>query len=258
MFEYIVYSSMLIFLYMTAFFLSAVKLKDNSIVDIGWGIGFILISMLNLFLSENISAGQVTVAVLIAIWGLRLAVHIFIRNRGKGEDFRYAKWRKDWGRTFYIRSYLQVFILQGIIMLFIAYPVMLINAFPKQGFNTFLLAGVLIWLTGFFFEAVGDYQLFHFQKNIKKKPGEFIATGLWKYTRHPNYFGEAVLWWGIFIIVLPATYGWTALISPMLINYLLLKVSGVALLEKKYIDNRDYQVYAERTSMFFPWFPKAQ
>ena len=256
MFEHILYSSLLVFIYMTTFFFTAIILRDNSIVDIGWGIGFILIAVLNLLLSESRTAVQITAVVLITIWGLRLAVHIFIRNLGKGEDFRYAKWRKDWGSSFYLRSFLQVFMLQGIIMLFISYPVILLNSYPVHGFGIFTIAGIVLWSLGFIFEAVGDYQLLKFTKNIKKRPGEFITTGLWKYTRHPNYFGEALLWWGIFLIAVPVLYGWTAVFSPLLINFLLLKVSGVPMLEKKYADNPDYQEYAKRTNMFFPRFPK--
>ena len=168
MFEHILYSSLLVFVYMTVFFFNAIKLKDNSIVDIGWGFGFILIAVLNLLLSESRTAGQITAVILITIWGLRLAVHIFIRNLGKGEDFRYAKWRKDWGSSFYLRSFLQVFMLQGIIMLFIAYPVILINAFPESVMSVQSVIGIIIWTAGILFESVGDYQLLKFTKNIKK------------------------------------------------------------------------------------------
>jgi steroid 5-alpha reductase family enzyme len=194
---------------------------------------------------------------MVILWGLRLAIYIFIRNRGKKEDFRYAKWRKDWGKSWILRSYLQVFILQGFFMLSIAYPLFLYDSNQVKALNCLDLIGMLAWLLGFFFEAVGDHQLSRFKQDPANK-GQIMDQGLWRYTRHPNYFGEALMWWGIFVLTLNTSLGWAAIFSPVIITTLLLRVSGVPLLEKKYADNPQYRDYVRRTSSFLPWFPKKQ
>jgi steroid 5-alpha reductase family enzyme len=255
MLSFLVAAAGAVFVYMTAVFLIAILAKDNSIVDVGWGPGFILVAVVTFFLRPGFEARHVLITVLVLIWGLRLATHIFLRNWGRGEDFRYAKWRKDWGRWFIPRSFFQVFMLQGIFMLLISSPTILVNRSRERGLTMLDALGGLVWLTGFLFEAVGDYQL----KRFKQKPesrGKIMAAGLWKYTRHPNYFGEAVLWWGIWLVALSVDSGWAAIISPLTISFLLLKVSGVAMLEKKYAGNEEFAAYARRTSPFFPWFPK--
>lgn len=255
MLSFLVAAAGAVFVYMTVVFLIAILAKDNSIVDVGWGPGFILVAVVTFFLRPGSEARHVLITLLVLIWGLRLATHIFLRNRGRGEDFRYAKWRKDWGRWFIPRSFFQVFMLQGIFMLLISSPTILVNRSRERGLTMLDALGGLVWLTGFLFEAVGDYQL----KRFKQKPesrGKIMAAGLWKYTRHPNYFGEAVLWWGIWLVALSVDSGWAAIISPLTISFLLLKVSGVAMLEKKYAGNEEFAAYARRTSPFFPWFPK--
>jgi steroid 5-alpha reductase family enzyme len=255
MLSFLVAAAGAVFVYMTVVFLIAILAKDNSIVDVGWGPGFILVAVVTFFLRPGFEARHVLITVLVLIWGLRLATHIFLRNWGRGEDFRYAKWRKDWGRWFIPRSFFQVFMLQGVFMLLISSPIILVNRSRESGLTMLDALGGLVWLTGFLFEAVGDYQL----KRFKQKPesrGKIMTAGLWKYTRHPNYFGEAVLWWGIWLVALSVDSGWAAIISPLTISFLLLKVSGVAMLEKKYAGNEEFAAYARRTSPFFPWFPK--
>lgn len=255
MLNFMLYSALAIFIYMTIIFIVALIRKDNSVADIAWGIGFILVAVLTLFLEKGFTARQILVTALVSIWGARLAIHIFVRNRGRGEDFRYTQWRKEWGKWFVLRSYLQVFILQGLFLLIIAYPIMLVNRSQETGISFFDIIGALIWAVGFVFETVGDFQLLRFKRNPENK-GKIMNRRLWKYTRHPNYFGESVMWWGIFLIALPVKNGWTALVSPVLITFLLLRVSGVILLEKKYRGNKDYEEYARTTSAFLPWFPK--
>jgi steroid 5-alpha reductase family enzyme len=240
---------------MSLIFMLAWIKKDNSIVDIAWGIGFIFVAILTFFLVTEFAVRHILVTALIFLWGSRLATHIAIRNKGKGEDFRYAKWRKDWGKWFFIRSFFQIYMLQGLLLLIIAYPVMLINHSEDPGITFFDILGLIIWLTGFFFEAVGDYQLLKFKRKAENK-GKIIAQGLWRYTRHPNYFGETAMWWGIFLMALSLKNGWTAIVSPLTITFLLLKVSGISMLEKKYVGNKQFEEYAKRTSAFFPWFPK--
>lgn len=241
--------------YMTALYLIALVRKDNSLADIGWGLGFILVGGLSFFSQPSPPPRGILVCGLVLAWGLRLAFHIFVRNRNRSEDFRYAKWRRDWGRLFALRSYLQVFLLQGLILLVVSYPLMLVNRTPGRSLGALDFVGAAVWALGFIFETVGDAQLLRFKRAPENK-GKIIMTGLWRITRHPNYFGEATMWWGIFLIALGAADGWTAVISPLLITFLLLRVSGVRMLEKKYEGNPEFKAYARRTSAFLPWFPK--
>jgi steroid 5-alpha reductase family enzyme len=242
-----------IWLYMTIVFVIALIKKDNSIVDIFWGLGFVLIAILTM--QRGVPGLRGLIYLLVCLWGLRLAVHIFIRNQGRGEDFRYARWRKNWGKWFIPRSYLQIFMLQGLMMLIIAYPIVVVAAAPIEPVGIVALFGILIWIIGFYFEALGDYQLMRFKKNSENK-GKIIRSGLWRYTRHPNYFGEVVMWWGVFLLALPVQYGWTTIISPIVITFLLLKISGVPMLEKKYEGSVQFEIYKQQTNQFFPWFPK--
>ena len=253
--EFLFYSAAFVFLYMTGVFCLALIKKDNSIVDVAWGLGFIGVTLLTFFLKEGWTTRQLIVSVMIFSWGTRLALHIAIRKRGKGEDFRYAKWRQDWGRWFVLRSYFQIYMLQGVFLLIIALPILLINLSQKEDLTVVDLLGIGVWCIGFFFEAAGDYELQQFKKRPENK-GRIITTGLWKYTRHPNYFGEVVMWWGIFLIALSVQNGWIAVLSPLTISFLLLRVSGVTMLEKKYQGNSEFEAYAKRTNAFFPWFPK--
>lgn len=245
-----------ILLYISVFYLIARKLKDNSIADIAWGLGFIFIAILNLILAQQIYLRQVIITGMVFIWGIRLALHIYLRSRGKSEDFRYAEMRKRWGKQASLKSFTHVFMFQGLILLMIAYPIILVNAYAKPGFTIFNLIGILIWTVGFIFEVVADVQLQDFISKEKMPANPIMDRGLWKYSRHPNYFGEALVWWGIFIIVLSIPNGWLAIFSPVVITFFLLKVSGIPLLEKKYQNNVAYQEYARRTSIFIPWFPK--
>jgi steroid 5-alpha reductase family enzyme len=254
--NFILFSAMTVFLYMSIIFILAWIKKDNSIVDTAWGIGFVLVAVFSFFFESGFAARHILVVVLIFLWGTRLAAHIAIRNKGKGEDFRYAKWRRDWGKWFVVRSFFQIYMLQGLLLLIIAYPVILINHSKETGITTLDIAGVIAWLIGFFFESLGDYQLSKFKKKAENK-GKIMTQGLWRYTRHPNYFGETALWWGIFLIALSAKNGWTAIISPIVISFLLLKVSGITMLEKKYMGNKEFEEYAKKTSAFFPWLPKS-
>lgn len=253
--QLIAYAALAVLAYMIVFFIAALIKKDNSIVDIGWGAGFILVAVLTFFLQSEWMLRHVLVSGLVIIWGARLAVHIGKRNWGRGEDKRYAKWRREWGNWFILRSFFQIFLLQGILLVVIAYPVILVNHSGRSGLTWLDAVGALLWVIGFLFETVGDYQLTRFKADPENK-GQIMQSGLWTYTRHPNYFGESVMWWGIFIIALNVGYGWTAVVSPAVITLLLLKVSGVSLLEKHYSDNPKYRDYARRTNAFIPWFPK--
>lgn len=249
-------AALLTLCYMSFMFILALIKKDNSIVDVAWGLGFILLAWYTLIVTGSYELRQIIVTALVTIWGLRLAIRIYLRNRGKGEDFRYKKWREDWGRYWVIRSYLQVFLLQGVFMLLIASAFIIINGTAEGGFSIFDAIGLAVWLTGFSFEAIADYQLDKFLAE-KKNRGKILGSGLWQYSRHPNYFGEVVQWWGIFIIAISVSNGWFGIISPLVITFLIIKVSGIPILEKSMADNPSFKDYKAKTSIFFPLPPKS-
>jgi steroid 5-alpha reductase family enzyme len=248
-------AALVIFLYMSAVFLIALARKNNGVVDIAWGMGFILVGAV-IFLNFGQGRARQWLALgLVMVWGGRLALHLFVRNRGREEDFRYAAWRRAWGKFFVIRSFFQIFMLQGLLMLLVLAPVLLILGREQPALTPLDGLGILVWLTGFLFEVVGDRQLAAFIKDPAHR-GQLMTGGLWSFTRHPNYFGEAALWWGMGILALSAPRGWLGLVGPMVITILLLFVSGVPLLEKKYAGRPDWEEYKRRTAKFFPWFPK--
>ncbi len=250
-----------LFVYMSFAFALAVYMKDNGVADIAYGCAFILLSWVT-YTGESHPLAGLIATILATVWGLRLATRIYFKNRYKPEDFRYKKWREEWGKSFLVRSYFQVFMLQGIIIFIIALPVMLLNVYTLPVALTWVsLLGVLVWLKGFFFEAVGDYQLDRFLKDSANK-GHIMQKGLWHFTRHPNYFGESLMWWGIGLLAygeLALVWGYTvalvAFVSPVLITFLLLRVSGVPLLEEHF-SGPEWEAYKARTSVFIPWFPK--
>ncbi len=246
---------LLILGYASIWFVVALILKRNDVADIAWGLGFITVSSY-LFMTQPASSVAYLIYGLVSVWGIRLAMHIGLRSKGKAEDFRYRQWREEWGKWFVIRSYLQVYVLQGFFMLIISVPIIIAGVKASNKVNLLTGVGFMMWLIGFAFEAIGDYQLSVFIKN-KTNKGDVIQTGLWKYSRHPNYFGEVLLWWGIFIITLPIPNSFWGIISPITITFLLLYVSGIPMLEAKYKNNPQFQDYKKRTSAFFPLPPKA-
>lgn len=264
--ESFVWVSLAVLLYMTAWFVIGLVLKRNDVADVAWGLGFIMCALVVLlgYGIDGFDRG-VLATLLVLVWGSRLSYHIFKRNIRKPEDARYAAWREEWGRWFVIRSYLQVFLLQGVLMVLIAAPFIFINTFRGGDLTFFDVFGVLVWLTGFYFESRGDAQLKAFIGNPENK-GKILNTGLWKYTRHPNYFGEVMQWWGIWIIALSVPvlinaalpYALLSVIGPLTISFLILKVSGVPMLEKNMAKNPLFDDYRKTTSVFFPWFPKAK
>jgi len=240
--------------YVSLWFFIACYKKRNDVADIAWGIGYIFIC-LYLFIKTDRWPVLLLLYSLVFVWGLRLSVHIYNRNKNKKEDFRYQAWRQEWGKNFFWRSYLQVFILQGFILLIIISPVIHAAASSPMNWNVFTWVGLCCWLIGFYFQATADQQLSVFMRQ-RKKQGEIMQTGLWKYSRHPNYFGEILMWWGVFIITLPLADSVYFIISPVSITLLLVFVSGIPLLEKKYTGNAAFESYKKRTSRLIPMPPR--
>ena len=242
---------------MFCLWLVSLPLRDASIADIFWGPGFVLMAWMTFFQAEGFLFRKLLIGVLVSVWGFRLAAYIAWRKRGEGEDRRYRAWRAKHGNAFWWVSLFTVFGTQGLLLWVISLVVQVGQISPVPGMFVWTdVAGILVWAVGFAFEAVGDFQLQRF-KSDPKNHGKVMDRGLWAYTRHPNYFGECLVWWGIFLIALSTPSGFWTVISPLTITYLLLKVSGVTLLEKTMVESRPaYRDYIERTSPFFPWFPR--
>ena len=246
--------ALVLFGYMSLWFVISLIKKRNDVADVAWGLGFILMAWTSFFVAGNYGVRGLLVNTLISVWGFRLAWHITSRNIGKAEDYRYLAWRNEWGKWFYLRSYLQVYLLQGFLLYLIALPVLAINDSLASPLGWLDLIGLVVWLFGFLFEAVGDAQLAQFIKNPVKK-GRLMQSGLWAYTRHPNYFGDVTLWWGIWLISF-FSFSFLNIIGPLTITFLILKVSGIPMLEKKMAENPDFAEYKRRVSVFFQWPPR--
>lgn len=233
--------------------LVSLPLRDASIVDIFWGIGFIVMGWYYLAtVGEHPTARGILVCSLVTVWGLRLALHILIRNAGAGEDFRYRKWREEAGSSFWWISLPKVFLLQAVLLWIISSPLLLAQReISDSSFGPLDVLGLGLWLFGFLFEAIADLQLVRF-KGDPSNTGRVMRSGLWSLSRHPNYFGEAVLWWGIGLLALPAG-GVLALVGPLMITFLLLKISGVAMLDAALAERRPgYADYIRSTPAFLP------
>lgn len=248
--QVVLISIVVVWVYMTLGWVIADVRKRNDLADIMWGGGFIAVATALLLQSGDFNTKFLIAYALVAIWGARLAVHIFLRHRGKPEDGRYVAMKSSWKYP-RLQSYTNVFLSQGFFMLLVAVPIILLYSGPAQT-NWWLNAlGLIIWVVGFSFEAIGDYQLKRFISNSNNK-GKIMRYGLWSYTRHPNYFGEITLWWGFLLFVLPTTYWYISFIGPLTITFLILGVSGIPMLEKRYIGNKEYDNYKQATSAFFP------
>ncbi|MBD3403783.1 DUF1295 domain-containing protein [candidate division GN15 bacterium] len=243
--------------YMTLVWIVSVIKVDTSIVDIFWGLGFVVLAVFYFWQTDGAVTRSTLIATLVVIWGLRLSIYIAVRNHGTGEDPRYAKWREQAGKSWWLRSFFTVFLLQGALMWIISLPLLTAQYYNRPEHITALdIIGVVLWLAGFLFEAVGDWQLYRFKQDPANK-GKVFDQGLWRYTRHPNYFGEFLIWWGYFAISVAAGPVYVA-ISPILMSVLVMKVSGVTLLENSLSDSKSgYREYQRRTNAFFPWAPRS-
>ena len=235
----------------------SVIIKNASIVDIVWGFGFVVVAWtVRLTVDQGDDARQWLLVALVTIWGLRLAIHLFTRNHGNGEDFRYRAMRKHHGDRFGLISLGTVFGLQGVLMFVVSLPVQLGQADPTPSIGVIAFIGIALWLVGMFFETVGDLQLAAFKKDPDSR-GKVMSTGLWRYTRHPNYFGDACVWWGIGLVAAETGAGAWGLIGSVVMTVLLRRVSGVTFLEKTMAKRRPgYTEYVVTTSPFIPRPPK--
>lgn len=243
---------------MLALWLLSLILKNSSIVDIFWGTGFVLVNAVAFVLApEGFGPRKILLAILVTLWGLRLSLHILRRNWAKSEDFRYQKWRQENGARWWWFSFFQVFLLQGALLWIISAPLVAAQTSPTPSRLVAMdLVAIPVWLVGFFFEAAGDWQLSRFRADPANR-GRLLTTGVWRYTRHPNYFGDAAQWWAYYLIAASTPIGVWTFFSPILMTLLLVRVSGVALLEKTLAETKPgYREYMESTSAFVPWFPK--
>ncbi len=235
-------------------FLVAKSKGKHDFLDIIWGISFVLAAIVSYLLgSKTIVASLATV--LVTIWGLRLTYHLAGRIVSSAEDYRYQAYRQQYkGRHFDLYFFFRMYLVQYAFSIMIVFPVIYLNI-HGAAWHALSTVGLIVWMIGFFFEAVGDAQLRTFIGKSENK-GKLMTTGLWRYTRHPNYFGEATQWWGIYLLAISNYQNYWLIFSPLLITVLLRFVSGVPLLEKKYQDRVDWQAYKAKTSPFFPWPPK--
>jgi len=255
-------ASLLLLYSVVVFFIARLR-HDNSVMDIAYGPAFFISAIGAAYLTDTSCPLLAAVIGAIGIWSLRLSVRIFRKNFHKPEDARYAKWREEWmqkGRTYFlIRSYLQVNLLQVGIILFVSAPVIIALSYPSEYADIFLLAGSLVFLFGLLYETIADWQLDQFisRKKAGTEDADLMTQGLFKYSRRPNYFGETLIWWGLAIMVLPLPFGYLGIISPLVITYIVTKVTG-PMLEDSFLEKypEKYQHYIDTTSYFIPWFKK--
>lgn len=257
--DVLMWSGVAVLLMMFGVWLISVWRRNTGLIDIFWGLGFVVVSTVAFQASTiEVTPRRGLVLALVTLWGVRLAVHIFLRGLGEGEDRRYADMRQRAGEGFWWKSFFTVFCLQGALILIIAQPLVWVQLMPQsaswQWTDGLALA---LWCLGFVFEAGGDWQLSRF-KDDPSNQGKVMDKGLWSLTRHPNYFGDFTLWWGYFAFTLAVPGGLWTVASVALMSFLLLKVSGVTLLEKDIAERRPgYREYIETTPAFFPW-PKSK
>jgi steroid 5-alpha reductase family enzyme len=250
-------SALVILFYVTVWFGLALALERNDVADVAWGLGPTVLAWWLYVRAWTFGPTPLLlVAVLVTVWGVRLAVHIGRRDFApeRGEDPRYAEWRRTW-RFFVVRSYFQVFLLQGLLMLMVSMPLIVLASSPTLGLPVLTVLGALLWLGGFTFESIADSQLAAFLAEPREKRGRVMDRGLWAWSRHPNYFGESLMWWGLGVIALGVPQGFLGLIGPVTITVLLVFVSGIPLIEQRHAGESEWEEYKARTSAFLPMPP---
>lgn len=230
--------------------------RDASIVDVAWPLGFVFATWAARWVVGASGSGNWVLLAMVSIWGLRLSFHLLRRNLKQGEDFRYRAMRQRHGDAFAVRSLVTVFALQGVLLFIVALPVTLGHRDTAAGLSTWLVLGVLVWGTGLWWEAVADAQLTAFRRD-PRNAGHVLDSGLWAYTRHPNYFGDALVWWGLAIAGASQGAGAWAFVSAAIMTILLVRVSGAAMLDRLLAERKPgYREYMERTSGFIPLPPR--
>ena len=281
------HAAVVVFGLLTLLWAISLAARDASLIDIFWGFGFLVVASVCLYLAPPKTPYIKLLAALPIIWGLRLTLYLGKRNLGHGEDKRYVAMQKRAAKKgmsemgWRLRSLFTIYFGQGLLIMIISAPIWVAMATGEDfseywddtgmpaGFNNFetkvgllSILGTLLWLVGFLFEAIGDAQLTRFLKTNKDYNGPYedkpvLDTGLWKYTRHPNYFGNACMWWGIWLVACQAPWGWATISAPLIMTFLLTRISGRDLLERQLKKRPAYQDYMNRTSGFIPWRPKA-
>lgn len=248
---------LVILILMTTLWIVSVIIKNVSIVDLFWGFGFVMISVFYFIATAGFYPRKILLLALVSIWGFRLSGYLAWRNIGKGEDFRYREFRKKYGENnYWWISFFQTFLLQGILMWLISAPLLGAQFYGQNNqLGIFDFAAIVFWLIGISFEAGGDIQLALFKSDPANKE-KVLDKGFWRYTRHPNYFGDASVWWAYGLICF-ASGSYFPVLGALLMTTLIIKVSGVALLEKSLKEQKPlYKEYIEKTSAFIPWFPR--
>ncbi len=240
-----------------AVWLISLPLRDVSIVDIAWGLGFVLVAWLSFIVTGPSTPRKLLLVACTTIWGTRLSGYLAWRNWGKAEDRRYQAMRFRFGPRFSLYSLVIVFALQGAVMWTVSLPVQVGQIMHNSGeIGLIGVMGVITWIVGLCFETVGDYQLAAFKRD-PANTGRVMDRGLWRYTRHPNYFGDFLVWWGLYFISLGDGRTWWSIIGPLVMSIFLMRISGVTLLEKSLLNRKPgYEAYVKRTSPFFPLPPK--
>jgi steroid 5-alpha reductase family enzyme len=241
---------------MCLLWIASVLLRDVSIVDVFWGLGFVVIAGVTYALTGDASSRKTLLLMLTSIWGVRLAAYLGWRKFGAPEDHRYQAMRDAIGPRFWLVSLFLVFGLQGLIMMVVALPVMA-GQLDRSPLDAWSALGAVLWAVGLLFETTGDFQLARFKSDPMNR-GKVMDRQLWRYTRHPNYFGDFLAWWGIYFAAASQGTWWTV-IAPLTMSVLLLRVSGVTLLERSLQRSKEgYAEYVARTSAFFPWPPRSR
>ncbi len=273
------HAAVVVFGLLTVLWAISVAAKDASLIDIFWGFGFLIVGAVCLYLANPKSDYLILLCGLPIIWGARLTLYLAKRNLGHGEDKRYIAMQKRAAKkgmsemAWRLRSLFTIYFGQGVLIMIVSAPVWIATAVTRhystlpendigQAIGLIAIIGGLLWLIGFLFEAIGDWQLAKFMKANKNYDGPqeekpVLNTGLWRYTRHPNYFGNACMWWGIYLVACQVPYGWVSIFGPLIMNFLLTRVSGKALLERDMGKRQAYRDYIEKTSGFFPLPPKS-
>jgi len=241
----------------TALWVASTIYRKASIVDVFWSLAFLVLALWFLWQTPERTLRSVLIVALVAIWAVRLAGYLAWRTAGAPEDHRYAKMREACGSRFWWVSLFTVFWLQAFLAWIISLPLWWAITHSAESQPLWDALAFVLWAAGFTIETTADAQLARF-KSDQRNAGQVLQTGLWRYSRHPNYFGEAVLWWGFYGFAV-SSGGWWTILSPLLMTFLLLKVSGIPLLEPALVERRSaYAGYIRRTPAFFPWFPKRE